>query len=106
MPDPVNRMPAETLTAEQLRDAFAAKGISAQELVALSGAHTVLAPAALLSTESLHGRGHGLSLSNLSCPAKQLPSLDRTLVQVINCTPCSDPMPELKVSGLIVQHIA
>lgn len=34
-------MPAETLTAEQLRSAFAAKGISAQELVALSGAHTV-----------------------------------------------------------------
>ena len=34
-------MPAETLTAEQLRTAFAAKGISAQELVALSGAHTV-----------------------------------------------------------------
>lgn len=41
-PDPVDRMPAETLTAEQLRGAFAAKGISAQELVALSGAHTVL----------------------------------------------------------------
>lgn len=34
-------MPAETLTAEQLRSAFAAKGISPQELVALSGAHTV-----------------------------------------------------------------
>ena len=34
-------MPAETLTAEQLRSAFAAKGISEQELVALSGAHTV-----------------------------------------------------------------
>ncbi len=39
--DPVGRMPAETLTAEQLRSAFAAKGISVQELVALSGAHTV-----------------------------------------------------------------
>jgi len=36
-------MPAETLTAAQLRAAFAAKGISAQELVALSGAHPVRA---------------------------------------------------------------
>jgi hypothetical protein len=39
-------MPAETLTAAQLRAAFAAKGISAQELVALSGAHTARSSAA------------------------------------------------------------
>ena len=49
--DPVGRMPAETLTAEQLRSAFAAKGISEQELVALSGAHTV--PPRLQSSRSL-----------------------------------------------------
>ena len=34
-------MPEETLSAEALRLSFEAKGLSAQELVALSGAHTV-----------------------------------------------------------------
>ena len=41
MADPSDRLPAETLSAEALRLNFAAKGMSAQELVALSGAHTV-----------------------------------------------------------------
>ena len=41
MPDPTDRLPEETLSAEALRLNFAAKGMSAQELVALSGAHTV-----------------------------------------------------------------
>ena len=35
------RMPAETLTAEQLKAAFEAKGLSVREMVALSGAHTI-----------------------------------------------------------------
>ena len=39
--DPANRLPEETLSAEALRLSFEAKGLSAQELVALSGAHTV-----------------------------------------------------------------
>ena len=39
--DPVNRLPEETLSAEALRMSFESKGLSAQELVALSGAHTV-----------------------------------------------------------------
>ena len=41
VPDPTDRLPEETLSAEALRLNFAAKGMSAQELVALSGAHTV-----------------------------------------------------------------
>ncbi len=41
MPDPTDRLPEETLSAEALRLNFAAKGMSARELVALSGAHTV-----------------------------------------------------------------
>lgn len=39
--DPTNRLPEETLSAEALRLSFESKGLSAQELVALSGAHTV-----------------------------------------------------------------
>ena len=39
--DPTNRLPEETLSAEGLRLNFEAKGLSAQELIALSGAHTV-----------------------------------------------------------------
>ena len=39
--DPANRLPEETLSAEALRLNFEAKGLSAQELIALSGAHTV-----------------------------------------------------------------
>ena len=39
--DPEDRLPAETLSAEALRLNFEAKGLSAQELIALSGAHTV-----------------------------------------------------------------
>ncbi len=56
MPDPTNRLPEETLSAEGLRLNFAAKGMSAQELVALSGAHTV-SDRALTSSFSL-GRSH------------------------------------------------
>ena len=37
-PDPTDRLPEETLSAEALRLNFAAKGMSARELVALSGA--------------------------------------------------------------------
>jgi catalase (peroxidase I) len=40
-PDPTGRLPEESLSAEALRLNFAAKGMSAKELVALSGAHTV-----------------------------------------------------------------
>ncbi len=39
--DPTGRLPEETLSAEALRLTFAAMGMSSQELVALSGAHTV-----------------------------------------------------------------
>ena len=41
VPDPTGRLPEETLSAEALRLHFAAMGMSPQELVALSGAHTV-----------------------------------------------------------------
>ncbi len=34
-------MPAETLSAADLKAAFAAKGLSVRELVVLSGAHTI-----------------------------------------------------------------
>ena len=43
VPDPTGRLPEESLSAEALRLSFAAKGMSAEELVALSGAHTVRA---------------------------------------------------------------
>ena len=36
-----DRLPAETLTAEQQRDAFASKGLLPREMVAILGAHTV-----------------------------------------------------------------
>ncbi|GFR50939.1 hypothetical protein Agub_g13259 [Astrephomene gubernaculifera] len=39
--DPAGRMPGETFSAEQLKAAFADKGLSVQEMVALSGAHTL-----------------------------------------------------------------
>lgn len=39
--DPADRLPAETFTAAQLVESFKRKGFSAQEFVALSGAHTV-----------------------------------------------------------------
>ncbi|BDA46786.1 Putative L-ascorbate peroxidase 6 [Coccomyxa sp. Obi] len=41
VPDPTGRLPEETLSAEALRLHFAAMGMSPQELVALSGAHTL-----------------------------------------------------------------
>ena len=40
-PDPENRMPAETLSAAELKRSFADKGFSVRELVVLSGAHTI-----------------------------------------------------------------
>lgn len=40
-PDPDGRMPAQDASAEQQIANFAAKGLSAQELVVLSGSHTV-----------------------------------------------------------------
>jgi Peroxidase len=40
-PDPEGRLPALTLTGPEQRAAFAAKGITAQEMVAALGAHTV-----------------------------------------------------------------
>lgn len=40
-PDPDGRMPAQDATAEQQIANFAGKGLSAQELVVLSGSHTV-----------------------------------------------------------------
>ena len=36
-----DRLPAETLSAEQQRDAFASKGLLPREMVAILGAHTV-----------------------------------------------------------------
>ncbi|KAL2622123.1 hypothetical protein R1flu_002328 [Riccia fluitans] len=41
VPDPEGQLPVETLSGSQLRGAFQDKGFSTQELVALSGAHTV-----------------------------------------------------------------
>ncbi|XP_074584675.1 putative L-ascorbate peroxidase 6 isoform X1 [Curcuma longa] len=40
-PDPEGRLPEETLDASGLKDCFFKKGFSTQELVALSGAHTI-----------------------------------------------------------------
>ncbi|GIL56243.1 hypothetical protein Vafri_11678 [Volvox africanus] len=40
-PDPPGRMPGENFSAEQLKANFAEKGFSVQEMVALSGAHTL-----------------------------------------------------------------
>ncbi|GAX83796.1 hypothetical protein CEUSTIGMA_g11221.t1 [Chlamydomonas eustigma] len=40
-PDPEGRLPAESLSASELKSNFAAKGFSVRELVALSGAHTI-----------------------------------------------------------------
>ena len=39
--DPWGRLPAESLSATELLKIFEEKGFSAQEFVALSGAHTV-----------------------------------------------------------------
>lgn len=41
VPDPEDRLPAETLSAAEQRAVFAGKGFTAQELVAILGAHTV-----------------------------------------------------------------
>jgi len=41
VPDPEGRLPEETLGGAALREHFALSGFSAQELVALSGAHTI-----------------------------------------------------------------
>ncbi|WOL09229.1 hypothetical protein Cni_G17982 [Canna indica] len=40
-PDPEGRLPQETLDASGLKNCFLKKGFSSQELVALSGAHTI-----------------------------------------------------------------
>ncbi|XP_024401301.1 putative L-ascorbate peroxidase 6 isoform X3 [Physcomitrium patens] len=40
-PDPEGKMPEETLTASELKRTFQSKGFSTQEMVALSGAHTI-----------------------------------------------------------------
>ena len=39
--DPEGRMPGESLTGAEQRDAFGAMGMSTQEMVALAGAHTI-----------------------------------------------------------------
>ncbi|XP_042039300.1 putative L-ascorbate peroxidase 6 [Salvia splendens] len=41
VPDPTGRLPEETLDAKNMKQSFQSKGFSAQELVALSGAHTI-----------------------------------------------------------------
>ncbi|KAG6409487.1 hypothetical protein SASPL_127527 [Salvia splendens] len=41
VPDPTGRLPEETLDAKNMKQSFQNKGFSAQELVALSGAHTI-----------------------------------------------------------------
>ncbi|CAN8273244.1 unnamed protein product [Cochlearia groenlandica] len=40
-PDPEDKLPPETLSAKGLKECFKRKGFSTQELVALSGAHTI-----------------------------------------------------------------
>jgi len=40
-PDPEGRLPAESLSASELKSNFASKGFSVREMVALSGAHTI-----------------------------------------------------------------
>ncbi|KAK9840586.1 hypothetical protein WJX81_003173 [Elliptochloris bilobata] len=81
--DPVDRMPAETLTAEQLRGAFAAKGISEQELVALSGAHT------------LGGKGFGEPLK-----------FDNMYFRTLLAKPWADPANEMgSMVGLPSDHV-
>lgn len=40
-PDPEGKLPPETLSASGLKECFKRKGFSTQELVALSGAHTI-----------------------------------------------------------------
>ncbi|CAA7025420.1 unnamed protein product [Microthlaspi erraticum] len=40
-PDPEDKLPPETLSASGLKECFKRKGFSTQELVALSGAHTI-----------------------------------------------------------------
>lgn len=40
-PDPEGRMPAESLSVDDLKANFAAKGFSVEEMVILSGAHTI-----------------------------------------------------------------
>lgn len=59
MPDPTGRLPEETLSAEALRLHFAAMGMSPQELVVLSGAHTVCTNA--------HETRHTLESLSASC---------------------------------------
>lgn len=44
-PDPEGRMASENSNAERLIENFADKGFNVRELVALSGAHTIGAPA-------------------------------------------------------------
>ncbi|RZC62039.1 hypothetical protein C5167_023793 [Papaver somniferum] len=41
VPDPEGKLPEETLNASALKQSFLSKGFSTQELVALSGAHTI-----------------------------------------------------------------
>ncbi|KOM41994.1 hypothetical protein LR48_Vigan04g219200 [Vigna angularis] len=41
VPDPEGRLPEESLNASGLKKCFQSKGLSTQELVALSGAHTI-----------------------------------------------------------------
>ncbi|XP_057799942.1 putative L-ascorbate peroxidase 6 [Salvia miltiorrhiza] len=41
VPDPTGKLPEETLDAKAMKQSFQKKGFSAQELVALSGAHTL-----------------------------------------------------------------
>ncbi len=40
-PDPESRLPLETFSADELLASFAAKGLSAQEMVVLSGSHVL-----------------------------------------------------------------
>lgn len=40
-PDPEGRMPEESLDAPRLKESFQGKGFSTQELIALTGAHTI-----------------------------------------------------------------
>lgn len=55
VPDPEDRLPAETLSAAEQRAVFAGKGFTTQELVAILGAHTVISNAVACIVSILAG---------------------------------------------------
>eukprot|EP00891_Asterochloris_glomerata_P008359 jgi/Astpho2/8359/Aster-01424 len=82
--DPADRLPAETFTAAQLVESFKRKGFSAQEFVALSGAHT------------LGNKGFGEPLT-----------FDNTYYKTLETKPWAGPNPPemAKMIGLPSDHV-